>query len=454
MAGEEREARQTRCSLDYKDPSGRSKGRGEIRFKTSFRNTIYDAFQSRGWKETSSEMDWDIHWCERDWMFGTFDHVHLESWQRVNHYRNDRELCRKDLLVKNLKRQKKQLEKEKRTREAALYDFWPTTFVLPGDYALFAEEFKRSGGAWIMKPIGSCQGRGIFLFTKLSQVSQWKSEHRWKPDNKDAEAYVVQRYIANPYLVAGKKFDMRIYALVTSFAPLTCYLYRAGFARFTNVRYSNATADMNNAFMHLTNVAIQKTAGNYDKDSGQKWDLRQLKLFMLSKHGSEATDRVFNEMQMIILRSLLAVQPVMINDKHCFELYGYDIMIDDEFKPWLIEVNASPSLSANTPDDYELKLQMLNSMLDVIDMDRRRDADSVEHQLGGFDLIYHNGAMVLDPSSAYSTFLGADCPRPDPRAAAKARSRPRKPKPSAADAAKAVLAAAKLKRGAKPKTTF
>ena len=112
--------RQTSCSYDFKEPSARrAKGRaGDIRFKTSFRNTIYDAFKRRGWKETSSELDWDIHWCERDWMHETFDHVHLEHWQRVNHFRNDRELCRKDLLVKNLKRQRKQLEKEKRTREA------------------------------------------------------------------------------------------------------------------------------------------------------------------------------------------------------------------------------------------------------------------------------------------------------------------------------------------------
>ena len=37
---------------------------------------------------------------------------------------------------------------------------------------MFVEEFKRSGGVWIMKPIGSAQGKGIFLFNKLSQVGE------------------------------------------------------------------------------------------------------------------------------------------------------------------------------------------------------------------------------------------------------------------------------------------
>ena len=60
----------------------------------------------------------------------------------------------------------------------------------------------------------------------------------------------------------------------------------------------------------------------------------------------------------------------MINDKHCFELYGYDLIIDADLRPWLLEVNASPSLTANTNEDYLMKTEMLHGMLDVIDMDK------------------------------------------------------------------------------------
>ena len=58
-------------------------------------------------------------------------------------------------------------------------------------------------------------------------------------------------------------------------------------------------------------------------------------------------------------------------------------------QPWLIEVNASPSLSANTQKDHDMKVQMLTSMLDIIDMEKK--SDGIRHQVGGFDLIYHNG---------------------------------------------------------------
>ena len=282
----ERESRRSRvrtCSVDYKDPVIRSRGNEtvQIRFKTVFRNTILDVMRRRpGWKESTSDMDWDFHWSDREWIYDNYHYIHLEHWQRMNHFRNDRELCRKDLLIRNVKKHRRRLEREKRTEEAKALDFCPSTYILPNDYALFVEEFKkRPGTAWIMKPVGKSQGKGIFLFRKLSEISGWRSAYKSRlmlqnpaaqqqrhgssssstaTPPEEVQTYVAQRYISKPYLVGGKKFDMRIYALVTSFQPLTCYLYRRGFARFSATRYSNSLANQANTAMHLTNVAIQK----------------------------------------------------------------------------------------------------------------------------------------------------------------------------------------------------
>ncbi|RLN26812.1 hypothetical protein BBJ28_00004350 [Nothophytophthora sp. Chile5] len=329
--------------------SGGSNGNGgvvsssSLRFKTNFRNTIYDTLLRRGWKETT-ESDWDFYWADREYIYDLLDTVHLDNGQRVNHYRNGREMEKKAKYVVDY------LSEETATVEAdttlGSYDFFPVTYILPGEYAIFVEEFKRNQGIWIMKPIGK-YGKGIFLFTKLSQISDWRTDFRWRPENQQVETYVVQRYISNPYLVGGKKFDLRLYALVPSFFPLEIYLFRGGFARFTNSRYSNNPSDIANSFIHLTNVAVQKTSENYNK----KWDLRNLKLFMMSKHGPERINQLFHEIELKII----------MNDKHCFELYGYDVMIDENLKPWLLEVNASPSL----------KCGMLNDMLDIIDLENQ-----------------------------------------------------------------------------------
>lgn len=287
-------------------PAPRKRGQGKgniIKYYCSFTNTIADVLANRGWKEVGEDEDWDFVWADREWIYAAFDKLHLESWQRLNHYRNGRELCRKDLMAKNMKKRRRALEKEGKLDEAAAYDFIPTTFVLPREYSMFVEEFKKVGGVWIMKPIGSAQGKGIFLFTRLNEISEWKTDFKgYKPGptapkggNDEVEAYVVQKYLQYPLLVGGKKFDMRLYALVTSFSPLKVYQYRRGFARFTNSRYSSDIQDIYNGFVHLTNVAIQKTAENYDERTGGKMELQALKLYLMSKYGVERIDALFWE---------------------------------------------------------------------------------------------------------------------------------------------------------------
>jgi tubulin polyglutamylase TTLL9 len=133
---------------------------------------------------------------------------------RVNHFRNFYELTRKDLLVKNLKRAKRSLQKKGREDESNSYDFFPDTYCLPAEYSLFVEAFKKSPGiSWIMKPIGSSQGKGIFLFERLAQISEWKNSYvagtGGKPEDSKAEKYIVQRYLSDPLLIGGKKFDLR-----------------------------------------------------------------------------------------------------------------------------------------------------------------------------------------------------------------------------------------------------
>jgi tubulin polyglutamylase TTLL5 len=73
---------------------------------------------------------------------------------------------------------------------------------------------------WIMKPIGLSRGRGISLINNLDQVIF-------------NEPVVLQKYLKNPLLLDGYKFDMRIYVLLTSINPLELFLYREGFARLS-----------------------------------------------------------------------------------------------------------------------------------------------------------------------------------------------------------------------------
>jgi tubulin polyglutamylase TTLL1 len=355
----------------------------KIKWKTDLEKSVVILnYERRGWVRVPiDDPDWNIYWASVGTVKAIFNPdtgYRLSDMQLINHFPNHFELTRKDLMVKNIKRYMKEVSRADSSAAASggtasnlagmppLQEFVPVTYLLPADYTLFVEEFRRQPNTmWIMKPTSRSQGKGIFIINKLAQIKKWSSQSRWA-QMPLKEAYVISRYVENPLLVGGKKFDLRIYVLVSNYRPLRVYQYVHGFARFCNAKYTSDATDMDNPFIHLTNVAIQKHNEDYNSKHGGKWHISDLRLYIEGVYGLEASNKLFSAMDGLIIHSLKAVQNVMINDRHCFECYGYDILIDADLKPWLVEVNASPSLTTTTEADRIIKLSLLRDIYNVV----------------------------------------------------------------------------------------
>ncbi|XP_031228171.1 probable tubulin polyglutamylase TTLL9 isoform X5 [Mastomys coucha] len=362
--------------------------RTSIRFKTTLMNTLMDVLRHRpGWVEVKDEGEWDFYWCDVSWLRENFDHTYMDEHVRISHFRNHYELTRKNYMVKNLKRFRKQLERESGKMEAAKCDFFPKTFEMPCEYHLFVEEFRKNPGiTWIMKPVARSQGKGIFLFRRLKDIMDWRKGTA----GKKLTSMETQPARAN------------MNPSSSHYIPLRAWLYRDGFARFSNTRFTLNSID--DHYVHLTNVAVQKTSPDYHPKKGCKWMLQRFRQYLASKHGPKAVETLFSDMDNIFIKSLQSVQKVIISDKHCFELYGYDILIDQDLKPWLLEVNASPSLTASSQEDYELKTCLLEDTLHVVDMEARLTGK--EKRVGGFDLMWNDGPVSREEGPSDLSGMG------------------------------------------------
>ncbi|CAL6390426.1 unnamed protein product [Bathycoccus prasinos] len=261
-----------------------------------------------------------------------------------------------------------------------------------------------ASGVGFSTATGSCSQHQHVLSSSLSSQYQQQSEHcspshqsqhvfqqLQQPQNNNAtinickENYVAQKYIHNPLLIGGRKFDMRLYVLVLSFSPLVAYVYREGFARFSSKRYeskikSNSTE---NYFVHLTNHSVQKKGDNYNASvCDLKWPLHKLRRHIRATFDARAEEMCFKEIERMIKLSCDAVKSSMIRDERCFELYGYDVMLDEHLKPWLIEVNASPSMTADSVSDKELKTRVFEDVLNCVDFENKFTSGTTKEREG------------------------------------------------------------------------
>uniref|UniRef100_A0A4X2LEW7 Tubulin--tyrosine ligase-like protein 5 n=1 Tax=Vombatus ursinus TaxID=29139 RepID=A0A4X2LEW7_VOMUR len=221
-------------------------------------------------------------------------------------------------------------------------------------------------GPWIVKPVASSRGRGVYLINSPNQISL-------------EENILVSRYINNPLLIDDFKFDVRLYVLVTSYDPLVIYLYEEGLARFATVRYDQGAKNIRNQFMHLTNYSVNKKSGDYVscddpevEDYGNKWSMSAM-LRYLKQEGRD-TAALMAHVEDLIIKTIISAELAIAtacktfvpHRSSCFELYGFDVLIDSTLKPWLLEVNLSPSLACDAPLDLKIKASMISDMFTVV----------------------------------------------------------------------------------------
>ncbi|KAM3959296.1 LOW QUALITY PROTEIN: tubulin tyrosine ligase-like 5 [Aphomia sociella] len=283
----------------------------------------------------------------------------LSPYQRVNHFPRSYELTRKDKLFKNI-------EKMQYFRGLKHFDFIPTTFLMPAEYKELCSTHYRTKGPWIVKPAASSRGRGIYIVNTPEQIPK-------------GENVVVAKYIDKPLLIGGHKCDLRLYVCVTSIDPLLIYLYEEGLVRFATVKYDKTNKNLWNPCMHLCNYSINKYHTDYIKcddpnagNIGHKWTLSAL-LRHLRKQGRNTT-ALMAAIEDLVVKSILssaqtitaAARVFVPNFFNCFELFGYDILIDDMLKPWLLEINLSPSLACESPLDARVKSALLADTLTLV----------------------------------------------------------------------------------------
>jgi len=180
----------------------------------------------------------------------------------------------------------------------------------------------------------------------------------------------VQKYIKNPALIDGHKFDFRIYVLVTSVVePLTIFVYNDGLVRLASEKYnlSKNGGGVQDHYMHLTNYSLNKK--NQGKFDGERHKLRLSDCMgpggFTSVHPEKGTlkkssEVLWLEIEDIVIKTVITIQPQLQHYYRssqprepdlCYELLGFDIMLDRKLKPWLLEVNHLPSFNHDTPTD-------------------------------------------------------------------------------------------------------
>ncbi|XP_055020644.1 tubulin polyglutamylase TTLL7 [Boleophthalmus pectinirostris] len=300
----------------------------------------------------------------------------LRNYQRINHFPGMGEICRKDCLARNMSKMIKCQPQE--------YSFIPKTWIFPAEYTQFQNYVKelrrkRKQKTFIVKPANGAMGHGISLIRNCEKLPA--QEH-----------FIVQEYLDKPFLMEGYKFDLRIYILVTSCDPLRIFLYNDGLVRMGTEKYhAPSEANLSQLYMHLTNYSVNKHNENFERDEtvdkGSKRSISWFTEFLRANDYDVA--KFWGDISELVVKTLIVAEPHVLHayrmcrpgqppgsDSVCFEVLGFDIILDRKLKPWLLEINRAPSFGTDQRIDYDVKRGVLLNALQLLNIrasDKKRN---------------------------------------------------------------------------------
>jgi len=260
----------------------------------------------------------------------------VNKYQKINRYFNSFEYVSKSSLYINYKKMNEIFPDD--------YNFMLETFSFPEDKKIINKKFKnykfnnnpKNNDVWLIKPKLGSLGLGMSILKNITNIKK---------------ECLITKYLINPHLIKGFKYDLRIHGLVTSVKPLKIYLYDEGLVRVASEKYDPKKID--NEFSFLTNLYINRKNKKkfiYPKnlsniEDSNLWNLAAFKRYC--KRNNINYDKLYDDFGDIFIKMVLSVREKIIDNiklnklssSNFYHVIGFDIIYDENMKPYLLESN-------------------------------------------------------------------------------------------------------------------
>lgn len=347
---------------------------------------IADTLEARCWRRLPFEAGFsnrfDLRWVEQR---GRIDYKRHIPGQLVNHIPNN------DVITSKLRFLDTMRVHAEATGEQ--FPYHPVTFSTErgsGEKlaALAAAEADPTA-MWVLKPSRGLGGNGIEIVRGLSALKErlfppprdLAMDSFGKP--KPMEGWVVQRYIENPLLLSGRKFDIRAYCIVARTTP-HLWFFRPGYCKVALEPYN--AEDLDNRLAHLTNACVQKTHPAYRESLRGKhiWSLEEAdaELINSGRYSKSIWPGIHEQMKLALATVYQASKGLLEQRDGFFDMLGVDFMLDDQLNLHLLEVNSNPAIFFDHSETlHKLVPDLVATTLDVV-LEAQRPSDDQDKKTG------------------------------------------------------------------------